>query len=149
MEGRKPAWEWFEVLFGELPLENSIDEYIVLYDWLQNRFKVMPTDATEATVHVYVRGYIMMLLSTMLFGDKSGARVYIRWLPYVADLDRLGWGSAILSWLYRCLYRVANQNVKNLAGQLALLQSWIFWRFPTFRPRRFDANLWPLASRWG
>ncbi|RYQ90281.1 hypothetical protein Ahy_B09g096457 isoform B [Arachis hypogaea] len=113
-------------------------------------FRVMPTDATEPTVQVYARGYIMMLLSMMLFGDKSGARVHLRWLPYVADLDELGkysWGSATLCWLYRCLCRVANRNVKNLAGTLALLQSWIFWRFPTFRPRGFDVILWPLASR--
>ncbi|RYR55328.1 hypothetical protein Ahy_A06g030566 isoform C [Arachis hypogaea] len=151
MEGGKPAWQWFEDLFGELPPEDCIDEFTVSYAWFQNRFRVMPNDATEPTVQVYARGYIMMLF-TMLFGDKSGARVHLRWLPYVADLDGLGkysWGSATLSWLYRCLCRVANRNVKNLAGPLALLQSWIFWRFPTFRPRRFDVILWPLASRWG
>ncbi|RYQ95539.1 hypothetical protein Ahy_B08g090864 [Arachis hypogaea] len=125
-------------LFGELPPEDYIDEFTVSYGWFQNRFRVMPNDATEATVQVYARGYIMMLLSTMLFGDKSGARVHLRWLPYVADLDGLekySWGSAALSWLYRCLCRVANRN--------------IFWRFPTFRPRGFDVILWPLASRWG
>ncbi|QHO28340.1 uncharacterized protein DS421_7g215830 [Arachis hypogaea] len=131
MEGGKPAWQWFEELFGELPPENCIDEFTVSYGWFQNRFRDMPNDATEPT---------------------SGARVHLRWLPYVADLDGLGkysWGSATLSWLYRCLCRVANRNVKNLAGPLSLLQSWIFWRFPTFRPRGFDVILWPLASRWG
>ncbi|QHO41856.1 uncharacterized protein DS421_5g149390 [Arachis hypogaea] len=120
MEGGKPAWQWFEELFGELPPENCIDEFTVSYGWFQNRFRDMPNDATEPTVQVYARGYIMMLLSTMLFGDKSGARVHLRWLPYVADLDGLGkysWGSATLSWLYR--------------------------------PRGFDVILWPLASRWG
>ncbi|RYQ90280.1 hypothetical protein Ahy_B09g096457 isoform D [Arachis hypogaea] len=150
MEDGKPVWQWFEELFGELPPVDCIDEFTVSYGWFQNRFRVMPTDATEPTVQVYARGYIMMLLSMMLFGDKSGARVHLRWLPYVADLDELGkysWGSATLCWLYRCLCRVANRNVKNLAGTLALLQSWIFWRFPTFRPRGFDVILWPLASR--
>lgn len=29
----------------------------------------------------------MMLLSAALFADKSGARVHLRWLQYVADLD--------------------------------------------------------------
>ncbi|RYQ88500.1 hypothetical protein Ahy_B09g095655 isoform D [Arachis hypogaea] len=46
-------------------------------------------------------------------GHASGARVHLRWLPYVADLDGLGkysWASATLSWLYRCLCRVANRN---------------------------------------
>ncbi|QHO07220.1 uncharacterized protein DS421_14g461720 [Arachis hypogaea] len=152
MDGGKHAWQWFEELFGELPPEDCIDEFTVSYGWFQNRFRVMPTDATEPTVHVYELGYIMMLLSTMLFGDKFGARVHLRWLPYVADLDELDkyiWGLATLSWLYRCLCRVANRNVKNLAGPVALLQSWIFLRFPTFRPRGFDVILWPLASRWG
>ncbi|RYR42140.1 hypothetical protein Ahy_A08g038601 [Arachis hypogaea] len=82
---------------------------------------VLHANASEATVQIYARGYIMMLLSTAIFADKSGARVHLRWIPYVANLDGLSkysWGSATLSWLCR----VANQNVKNLAGPLALLQ---------------------------
>ncbi|RYR59338.1 hypothetical protein Ahy_A05g025204 isoform B [Arachis hypogaea] len=47
------------------------------------------------------------------------------------DLGRYSWGSAVLAWLYRCLCRGTNRNVVNLAGPLQLLQSWIFWRFPT------------------
>ncbi|RYR04690.1 hypothetical protein Ahy_B06g084471 [Arachis hypogaea] len=35
-----------------------------------------------------------------------------------------------------------------LAGPLQLLQSWIFWRFPRFRPAGYDTFSWPLASRW-
>ncbi|MED6224823.1 hypothetical protein PIB30_087818, partial [Stylosanthes scabra] len=31
---------------------------------------------------------------------------------------------------------------------LQLLQSWIFWRFPTLSPHGFDQFSWPLASRW-
>ncbi|RYR13188.1 hypothetical protein Ahy_B04g070302 isoform B [Arachis hypogaea] len=107
----------------------SIDDYTVSFSWFQNKFRFLLANALEATVQIYARGYIMMLLSTALFADKSGARVHLRWIPYVADLDGLGkysWGSATLSWLYRCLCRVANRNVKNLAGPLALLQSWIF-----------------------
>ncbi|RYR35498.1 hypothetical protein Ahy_A10g050644 [Arachis hypogaea] len=88
---------------GFIDEENCIDEFTMSYVWFQNRFRVMPTDATKPMVQVYARGYIMMLLSTILFGDKSGARVHLRWLPYVADLDGLGkysWGLATLSWLY-------------------------------------------------
>ncbi|RYQ94513.1 hypothetical protein Ahy_B08g089429 [Arachis hypogaea] len=44
--------------------------------------------------------------------------------------------------------RVANRNVTNLARPLQLLQSWIFWRFPTLRPQGFDAFSFPLASRY-
>ncbi|RYR07083.1 hypothetical protein Ahy_B05g074403 [Arachis hypogaea] len=44
--------------------------------------------------------------------------------------------------------RVANRHVVKLAGPLRLLQSWIFWRFPGFRPAGYDTFTWPLALRW-
>ncbi|RYR13537.1 hypothetical protein Ahy_B04g070476 isoform B [Arachis hypogaea] len=69
MEGGRPAWEWFRVL---------------------------PPDASEETVRIYARAYIMMLLSTQLFGDKSANWVHIRWLPFAANLDGMGRWSAYL-----------------------------------------------------
>ncbi|RYR62315.1 hypothetical protein Ahy_A04g019795 [Arachis hypogaea] len=68
----------FEKLFGELSPDDCIDEFTVSFSWFQNKFRVMPTNVSEVTVQVYTRGYIMMLLSMMLFGDKSGARVHLR-----------------------------------------------------------------------
>ncbi|RYR13893.1 hypothetical protein Ahy_B04g070651 isoform F [Arachis hypogaea] len=105
----------------------------------------------EETVRRFTCAYIMMLLGTQLFADKSGNRIHIRWLPFVARLEDMGgysWGSAALAWLYRCICRVANRHVVKLAGPLQLLQSWIFWRFPGFRPAGYDAFSWLLASRW-
>ncbi|XP_057747403.1 serine/threonine-protein phosphatase 7 long form homolog [Arachis stenosperma] len=70
--------------------------------------------SNNTAIRRYARAYIMMLLETQLFGNKSGTRLRIRWLPYVARLEDMGgysWGSAALSWLYRCMYRVANRNV--------------------------------------
>ncbi|RYR15206.1 hypothetical protein Ahy_B04g071931 [Arachis hypogaea] len=113
--------------------------------------RVLPADATKETVRIYARAYTMMLLSTQLFGDKSANWVRIRWLPFVANLDDMGryrWGSAALAWLYRCMCRIANRNVTNLAGPLQLLQSWIFWWFPSLRPSGFEVLSFPLASRW-
>ncbi|RYQ85623.1 hypothetical protein Ahy_B10g105191 [Arachis hypogaea] len=97
MEEGRPAWEWFEELFGELPPQNKVKQYTVHFTWFHERFRVLPDDATEET----------------LFGDKSRNRVYIRWFPFVARLDDMGsysWGSAALAWLYRCMCRVANRN---------------------------------------
>ncbi|XP_057730256.1 protein MAIN-LIKE 1-like [Arachis stenosperma] len=114
-------------------------------------FGECPEGADEATVRRFFRAYIMMLLGTQLLADKSGNRIHIRWLPYVARLEEMGgyiWESAALAWLYRCMCRVANRHVVKLAGPLQLLQSWIFWRFPRFRPDGFDSFSWPLASRW-
>ncbi|RYR73373.1 hypothetical protein Ahy_A02g007721 isoform D [Arachis hypogaea] len=119
--------------------------------WFQETFGECPEGADEETVRRFACAYIMMLLGTQLFADKSGNRIHIRWLPYVTRLEDMGgysWGSAALAWLYRCMCRVANRHVVKLAGPLQLLQSWIFWRFSRFRPDGFDTFSWPLASRY-
>ncbi|QHN93777.1 uncharacterized protein DS421_17g595560 [Arachis hypogaea] len=138
-------------LLGVLPLANQIQKFAVNCTWFQETFGECPEGADEETVRCFARAYIMMLLGTQLFADKSGNRIHIRWLPFVARLEEMGgysWGSAALAWLYRCMCRVANRHVVKLAGPLQLLQSWIFWRFPGFRPAGYDAFSWPLASRW-
>ncbi|QHO08119.1 uncharacterized protein DS421_14g469760 [Arachis hypogaea] len=151
IEGGRPAWQWFHELLGVLPPENQVQKFAVNCTWFQETFVECPDGADEETVRRFVRAYIMMLLGTQLFADKSGNRIHIRWLPYVARLEEMGrysWGSAALAWLYRCMCRVANRHVVKLAGPLQLLQSWIFWRFPTLRPSGYDEISWPLASRW-
>ncbi|RYR31170.1 hypothetical protein Ahy_B01g055965 [Arachis hypogaea] len=134
-----------------IPPPSQVQKYAVNCSWFQETFGECPEDANDDTVRRYVRAYIMMLLGTQLFADKSGNRIHIRWLPYVARLEELGtysWGSAALAWLYRCMCRVANRHVVKLAGPLQLLQSWIFWRFPQFRPTGYETFSWPLALRW-
>ncbi|XP_015967255.1 protein MAIN-LIKE 1-like [Arachis duranensis] len=99
-------------------------------------FGECPDGADEETVRRFARAYIMMLLGTQLFADKFGNRIHIRWLPYVARLEKIGgysWGSAALAWLYRCMCRVANRHVV---------------KFPSFRPTGYDEISWPLSSRW-
>ncbi|RYQ98689.1 hypothetical protein Ahy_B07g086454 isoform B [Arachis hypogaea] len=72
IEGGRPAWEWFHELFGELPPPEKVKQYTVHFTWFHERFRVLPADAFEETVRIYARAYIMMLLSTQLFGDKVG-----------------------------------------------------------------------------
>ncbi|RYR19827.1 hypothetical protein Ahy_B03g064723 isoform E [Arachis hypogaea] len=90
IEGARSAWEWFEELFGELPPPDKRKLYTVHFTWFHDRFRVLPADASEETVRIYARAYIMMLLSTQLFMDKSANRVHLRWLPFVARLDDMG-----------------------------------------------------------
>ncbi|QHO03251.1 uncharacterized protein DS421_13g430700 [Arachis hypogaea] len=139
----EPLTHTFHMPFGECTISSRM--------WHTNSgCMVLPADASEETVRIYARAYIMMLQSTQLFMDKSANRVHLRWLPFMARLYDMGsysWGIAALAWLYRCMCRVANRNVTNLAGPLQLLQSWIFWRFSTLRPQCFDAFSFPLASR--
>ncbi|XP_025673480.1 protein MAIN-LIKE 1-like [Arachis hypogaea] len=151
IEGGHSAWVWFEELLGVVPPPSQVQKYAVNCSWFQETFGECPEGADEDTVRRYACAYIMMLLGTQLFADKSGNHIHIRWLPFVARLEEMGtysWGSAALAWLYRCMCRVANRNVIKLAGPLQLLQSWIFWRFPRFRPAGFETFSWPLASRW-
>ncbi|RYR15649.1 hypothetical protein Ahy_B04g072541 [Arachis hypogaea] len=92
---------------------------------MQDTFTDRLEGTDEETVRRYARAYIMMLLSTQLFADKSNTRMHIRWLLYVArleDMGRYSWGSTTLSWLYSCLCRVAN---KHMLGGLQ------HWPFPT------------------
>ncbi|XP_057745282.1 protein MAIN-LIKE 1-like [Arachis stenosperma] len=152
MENGRPAWVWFRELFGELPPQNKVKQMTVCYTWFHERFRVLPANATDDIVRIYVRAYIMMLLSSQLFADKNANRIHLRWLPYVASLEDLGrysWGSAALAWLYRCLCRGTNRNVVNLAGPLQLLQSWIFRRFLCLKPSDFNVFGFPyLPYKW-
>nr|XP_025607986.1 serine/threonine-protein phosphatase 7 long form homolog [Arachis hypogaea] len=151
IQGGWPAWQWFQELLGVLPPPSQIQKFAVNCSWFQETFGECPEGADKATVRHFARAYIMMLLGTQLFADKSGNRIHIRWLPYVARLEEMGgysWGSAALAWLYQCMCRVANRHVVKLAGPLQLLQSWIFWWFPRFWPDGYDTFSWPLASKW-
>ncbi|QHN92031.1 uncharacterized protein DS421_17g580100 [Arachis hypogaea] len=140
-----PETHMFHMSFGEctITLQDMAYQLGLPIDrrYFQETFRELPEGADEPTVRRYVRAYIMMLLGTQLFADKSGNRIHIRWLPYVAKLEDMSgysWGSAALSWLYRCMCRVANRHVMKFAEPLQLLQFWIFWRFPGFRSAGYD-----------
>ncbi|XP_072079128.1 protein MAIN-LIKE 1-like [Arachis hypogaea] len=151
IQGAQPAWQWFQELLGVLPPPSQIQKFVMNCTWFHETFGEFLDGTDEETVRHFARAYIMILLGTQLFADKSGNRIHIRWLPYMARLEEMGgysWGLAALAWLYQYMCRVANRHVVKLAGPLQLLQSWIFWRFPEFRPAGYDAFSWHLTSRW-
>ncbi|RYR41325.1 hypothetical protein Ahy_A08g037726 [Arachis hypogaea] len=93
-----------EELLSALPPPSQIQKFAVNCTWFQEIFGECPEGADEATVRRYAHAYIMMLLGTQLFADKSGNRIHIRCLPYVARLEKMGGyssGSAAFAWLYR------------------------------------------------
>ncbi|RYR69443.1 hypothetical protein Ahy_A03g015997 [Arachis hypogaea] len=108
-------------MFDELPPLDKVKQFTIHFTWFHERLWVLPVDASEDTIRIYACAYIIMLLSTQLFGDKSANQVHIQWLSFVARLDEMSsynWGPAVLAWLYRCMCRVANRNVTNLASPL-------------------------------
>ncbi|RYR46591.1 hypothetical protein Ahy_A07g032335 [Arachis hypogaea] len=106
----------FHMPFGEctIILQDVVYQLELSINEQYETFSDLSHGVDEETVRRYVRAYITMLLSTQLFGNKSGTRMHIRWLPYVArleDMGRYSWGSTALSWLYQCLCRVANKHM--------------------------------------
>ncbi|MED6144515.1 hypothetical protein PIB30_016362 [Stylosanthes scabra] len=52
-QGGREACVWFRKLFGELPPPEHIDKFTVSYSWFQERFRVLPDNATDDTVVIY------------------------------------------------------------------------------------------------
>ncbi|RYQ98591.1 hypothetical protein Ahy_B07g086337 isoform C [Arachis hypogaea] len=102
-----PETYTFHLPFSECMIalqDDFINKFTVKCTWMQETFSDLPEGIDKETLMRYTRAYIMMLLSTQFFGVKFGARMHIRWLLYVARLEKMGrysWGSATLSWLYR------------------------------------------------
>ncbi|RYR03913.1 hypothetical protein Ahy_B06g083322 [Arachis hypogaea] len=71
--------------------------------WLRDlKENIQLTD--ELSIQRYVKCHIMLLIGTILFGDKSGAGVHWKFLPLLRDFASIGhysWGSACLAHLYR------------------------------------------------
>ncbi|MED6121188.1 hypothetical protein PIB30_027798 [Stylosanthes scabra] len=67
-------------IFGVMPPPETVDPCPVTASWLTAMFGVMPENGTEIQilyVRRHTRAYIMLLLSTQLFEDKTVARVPI------------------------------------------------------------------------
>ncbi|XP_030942760.1 serine/threonine-protein phosphatase 7 long form homolog [Quercus lobata] len=91
----------------------------------------------------------------MLFMDKSGERISVRYLQYfdpISNGKKYSWGSAALSWLYRHLCKASEKTAKQIGGALLLVQLWAWARFPHICPvmRHPHQALppGPLAVRW-
>ncbi|XP_015931818.1 protein MAINTENANCE OF MERISTEMS-like [Arachis duranensis] len=116
VERWRPEKHTFHMPFGEctITLQDVAYQLGLSIDGHYETFGELLNGADEATIRRYARTYIMMLLGTQLFGDKSDTRIHIRWLAYVARLEYKGgysWGSASLSWLYWCMCRVVNRHM--------------------------------------
>ncbi|RYQ95953.1 hypothetical protein Ahy_B08g091349 [Arachis hypogaea] len=105
----------------------------------------------ENSIQVYVKCHIMLLIGTILFGDKSGASVHWKYLPLLSDfasIRQYSWGSACLAHLYRSLCRASRFDCKEIDGPLTLLLCWAWMRLPYLAPVPREPRSFSLANRW-
>ncbi|RYR05240.1 hypothetical protein Ahy_B06g085114 [Arachis hypogaea] len=92
VERWRPETHTFHMPFGEctITLQDVAYQLGLPIDGHYETFGELLEGANEPIVMRYARAYIMMLLETQLFADKSGNRIHIRWLSYVARLEDMG-----------------------------------------------------------
>ncbi|QHO38828.1 uncharacterized protein DS421_4g123830 [Arachis hypogaea] len=136
--------------FGVAPSKDQCRGCCIKLTWLRDlKENLQFTD--EISIHRYVKCHIMLLIGTILFGDKSGACVHWKFLPLLCDFGSIvqySWGSACLAHLYRALCRASRFNCKEIDGPLTLLLGWAWIRLPYLSPLPREPRSFPLANRW-
>ncbi|KAI5401504.1 hypothetical protein KIW84_066105 [Lathyrus oleraceus] len=111
----------------------------------------------QAQSHAYAtRAYLLMLVGSTIFADKTFTLVEARYLLLFTDLDGYSgysWGAAALVTLYRYLGDASMYSCKQLGGYPTLLQCWIHEYFPSVGKRGenwkpADNCGLPRAMRW-
>ncbi|KAL9662600.1 hypothetical protein QQ045_027433 [Rhodiola kirilowii] len=99
--------------------------------WFKDHLRVIPDDADEETLKKYARAYLLNLIGTTLFSDKSGNTIPLCFLPLLEDLDRIrdySWGSAVLACLYSNMCSASLIGHRGLAGAPLIIQFWCWER---------------------
>ncbi|QHO27127.1 uncharacterized protein DS421_7g205320 [Arachis hypogaea] len=136
--------------FGVAPCKEECRGCCIKLTWLRDlKENLQLTD--EISIRRYVKCHIMLLIGTILFGDKSGAAVHWKFLPLLRDFGSIGqysWGSACLAHLYRALCRASRFNCKEINGPLTLLLRWAWIRLPYLSPLSKEPRSFSLANRY-
>ncbi|KAL9670406.1 hypothetical protein QQ045_007957 [Rhodiola kirilowii] len=95
--------------------------------WFTNHLVQIPVDADEETLKKYARAYLLNLIGSTLFSDKSGKTISLYFVPLLEDLDRVrnySWGSAVLACLYSNMCGACTIRHSQLAGAPLVFQFW-------------------------
>ncbi|KAG5521642.1 hypothetical protein RHGRI_034014 [Rhododendron griersonianum] len=82
--------------------------------WLKDTFMNVGDDATDERVDYCARAFLLYLLGTTLFVDKTEIRVNVSYLALLSDLGqvmRYAWGVGALGFLYRQLGQASRSHV--------------------------------------
>ncbi|QHN79123.1 uncharacterized protein DS421_19g667400 [Arachis hypogaea] len=138
------------IQFGVAPRKSDCRGSCIKITWLRDlKENLELTD--DISIQRYVRCHIMLLIGTILFGDKSGVGVHWKFLPLLRDFVSIGqysWGAACLAHLYRALCRASRFNCKEIDGPLILLLCWAWIRLPYLSPLPREPRSFSLANRW-
>ncbi|XP_056694868.1 protein MAIN-LIKE 1-like [Spinacia oleracea] len=107
---------------------------------------------SQRSVETSVVGWMLLMLGTSLFVDKSGSRLRPASILELKDggvesIAEYSWGSATLCYLYHQLGVASRGGAQGIAGCLTLLQAWIYEYFPTFRPHTSRLTCEPGRAR--
>ncbi|XP_074311477.1 serine/threonine-protein phosphatase 7 long form homolog isoform X2 [Silene latifolia] len=146
-----------EELLGLRPSSTELKGLGLKLTWLSGNFSGLPQDADDDRLYKHVRAYILYLIGTIIFPDKSGNEVCILFLPLLANLDEIdeySWGSAALSCLYRNLCGASKRGKSEISGPIVLLQLWAWERVVVGRPQivrshfvENEGEVYPLGSQ--
>ncbi|CAM8914411.1 unnamed protein product [Rhodiola kirilowii] len=118
-------------LLGVYPECDSKSPAIAKRSWFKNYLSVIPADADEETLKKYARAYLLNLIETTLFSNKSGNTIPLCFLPLLEDLDKIrdySWGSAVLACLYSNMCSACTIGHRGLAGAPLIIQFWCWER---------------------
>ncbi|CAN0899468.1 Serine/threonine-protein phosphatase 7 long form homolog [Linum grandiflorum] len=139
-----PWGDLCEELLGVRPDPGVLHGSTVKLSWLRTHLRDPPPDADEETLQHYARAYLLGLISGVLFTDKSGSAIQLKFLPLLRDLSNAGqlsWGSAALAFLYRELCRASKTGAIEMSGPLILLQLWAWEHWLFGRPEKFSSHI--------
>ncbi|CAI9103322.1 OLC1v1001785C1 [Oldenlandia corymbosa var. corymbosa] len=120
----------------------------------------LPTDLPDddEAYDKRAQAFILYLLASFLFADKSGDKIPLCYLIHLEDLEsrgQLSWGSAVLGFSYNGLCNACQFGHNDVSSCNLLVQVWAWERIPRIQPIRNivppDPNMdseAPLAHRW-
>nr|XP_027186375.1 protein MAIN-LIKE 2-like [Cicer arietinum] len=119
--------------------------------WLRDLYsRLIQTNQFECAA----RTYLLHLVGSTIFADKTHTRVEAKYISLFVDLDRCrhySWAAAALVFLYDNMGDGAVHDTRQLGGYMTLLQCWIYEHFPRICKRddrgAVPAHL-PRACKW-
>ncbi|CAK8568006.1 unnamed protein product [Lathyrus sativus] len=138
---------------GVEPTEANKNRGSVRIMWLENLYEVLKNNSAPTEEHIVLQAkvYILLVIVTILFPDKSQNLLHSSWIPFIGDLEKCGtfsWGSACLTKLYREMCKATVKDVRSMSGCVLLLTSWAFTCIPLFAPVSTLQLSYPYAQRW-